>query len=188
MVEQRVTSTPLQLHELNIVNKSQNNVEEVHRTPTKPKNLPSTPTVVKSPQRTIPAREADDDELIYQLAAKRREIIDLETKLGSLKKEVQVLENQFKVKHGNEDTTSNFKSKLRFNTKNSFFKNIVDKFNEFNVNEDEFDSNVRTKNDDDFYLKEGYDFNDEEIDRNNAAEETGQLRKLNAKDIDLLRR
>lgn len=59
---------------------------------------------------------------------------------------------------------------------NKFVKTLLNKFNEFNVNEDEFDNHVRSQNDSHFYLREGYNLGEDELERE-AQEEIGFLQK-----------
>lgn len=61
---------------------------------------------------------------------------------------------------------------------NKFVKTLLNKFNEFNVNEDEFDDHVRSQNDSSFYLREGYNLGEDELERE-AEEEIGFLQKFN---------
>ena len=69
-----------------------------------------------------------------------------------------------------------------------FFKGLMDKFNEFNVNEDEFDTKTnRGKIDKEFYLKEGYEVDDEEIE-NDAHDEKRFLNTIDDSTIHAIRR
>ncbi|GMM54886.1 hypothetical protein DAKH74_015020 [Maudiozyma humilis] len=69
-----------------------------------------------------------------------------------------------------------------------FFKGLMDKFNEFNVNEDEFDTKTnRDKVDKEFYLKEGYEIDDEEIE-NDAHDEKRFLNTIDDSTIQSIRR
>lgn len=71
---------------------------------------------------------------------------------------------------------------------NRFFKGIMDKFNEFNVGEDEFDS--KTKRDEvsnAYYLKQGYNIDDEEIE-NDAHDEAKFLDKIDDSTLNSIRR
>ncbi|SMN19348.1 similar to Saccharomyces cerevisiae YJR083C ACF4 Protein of unknown function [Maudiozyma saulgeensis] len=71
---------------------------------------------------------------------------------------------------------------------NRFFKGLMDKFNEFNVNEDEFDT--KTKRDEvnnEYYLKQGYDLDDEEIEKD-AHDEARFLNNIDDSTINSIRR
>ncbi|CAB4254633.1 similar to Saccharomyces cerevisiae YJR083C ACF4 Protein of unknown function [Maudiozyma barnettii] len=71
---------------------------------------------------------------------------------------------------------------------NRFFKGLMEKFNEFNVNEDEFDT--KTKREDvnnAYYLKQGYELDDEEIEKE-AHDEARFLNKIDDSTINSIRR
>ena len=71
---------------------------------------------------------------------------------------------------------------------NRFFKGIMDKFNEFNVGEDEFDSKTRRDEvSNAYYLKQGYNVDDEEIE-NDAHDEAKFLDKIDDSTLNAIRR
>lgn len=71
---------------------------------------------------------------------------------------------------------------------NRFFKGIMDKFNEFNVGEDEFDSKTRRDEvSNAYYLKQGYNVDDEEIE-NDAHDEAKFLDKIDDSTLNSIRR
>lgn len=164
--------------------------------------------------------EGQGQDLLYKLAAKEREIVELEQKLQLAKRELYLLENHYRSvvagqsnshnnesPHRKEDVIQNWSRKFQkrfdevnnspnvlrskksisnfFNgevtpqrapeepkVKGGFFQNLMDKFNDFSVaeaEEEEFDR-TQNKQKDDFYLKETYEYDDEE---EIANEETG---------------
>lgn len=204
MQPQRNVSVPLQLHELNLVNKSNtdllnndnstNNNDNITNTTTTPRKLyPSTnngprlniKTKVVSPKRPS-THTAEEEDKLYKLAQKKREINELENRLSQLKKELKIMEQEYTNVNnitGDDDiqpltTTSQLPAMTNRLKESKFVKSLLTKFNEFNINEDEFDSHVASQNHPEFYLKEGYDLGEDELERE-AQEEIGFLEKLN---------
>lgn len=194
---QRNVSTPLQLHELNLVNKSNTDLSTDRKVPP----LPVTPrktqppvngprlnikTTVVSPKRNTNKNKEDNEEKLYKLAQKKREIGELEERLAQLKRELKIMEQEFYIPSSqpvpvmNNDTTpQQIQSQGRSKFKdNRFVKSILTKFDEFNIGEDEFDDHVKSQNESDFYLKEGYDLGEDELERE-AQEEIGFLQRFN---------
>lgn len=116
--DQRVISQPIELHKLSIVDKhSQDQQQQSHQqqqqvqsgsqsprvtTPLKPKRLaipissPQRSTANQSPVSDHASPISADQDLIYKLAAKHREISELNFKLEVAQKELKQLEFQFK--------------------------------------------------------------------------------------------
>lgn len=116
--DQRVISQPIELHKLSIVDKhSQGQQQQSHQkqhevqpesksprvtTPLKPKRLaipissPQRSTTNQSPVSDHASPISTDQDLIYKLAAKHREINELNFKLEVAQKELKQLELQFK--------------------------------------------------------------------------------------------
>ncbi|QHS74310.1 Acf4p [Saccharomyces paradoxus] len=116
--DQRVISQPIELHKLSIVDKhSQDQQQQSHQqqqqvqsgsqsprvtTPLKPKRLaipissPQRSTTNQSPVSDHASPISTDQDLIYKLAAKHREISELNFKLEVAQKELKQLEFQFK--------------------------------------------------------------------------------------------
>lgn len=116
--DQRVISQPIELHKLSIVDKhSQGQQQQPHQkqhevqpesksprvtTPLKPKRLaipissPQRSTTNQSPVSDHASPISTDQDLIYKLAAKHREINELSFKLEVAQKELKQLELQFK--------------------------------------------------------------------------------------------
>lgn len=239
--QQRKVSTPLELHQLNLVNKQTNHIPVLpprnekntdssspggspHLIPPvtpKKKNLAPITPVKRSIQEDP---KGDPDDIIYRLAYKKREIIELENTLKFLKIELHDLEIEFKesqpeimqTQMGSRQFQQTFDDlKSRFNntihslttqngnldikaTNNNngngngaggrFFKGIIDKFNEFNINEDEFDDKTRRVDvDKQFYLKDGYEVDLEEIE-NDAKDEEMFLNKIDHETINNFKR
>lgn len=173
-----------------------------------------------------------NQDLLYKLAAKKRQIVELEQALNLARKELHVLETRYESvvspkanpnsslnnhENGNANSPMKPKNELMQNwskrvqktldevnnspnvikskqsissffngevnapntqeranesTRPSFFQNILDKFNEFSVAEEEEEEFDRTQNSqiDQFYLKDKLDYDDEEEIPN---EETG---------------
>ncbi|EHN01648.1 Acf4p [Saccharomyces cerevisiae x Saccharomyces kudriavzevii VIN7] len=115
--DQRVVSQPIELHKLSIVDKHSQGQQQQQQqdqpmqsgsqsprvaTPLKPKRLA---IPISSPQRSIATHSpvsdhqspiSTDQDLIYKLAAKHREINELSFKLQVAQKELKQLELQFK--------------------------------------------------------------------------------------------
>lgn len=182
---QRNVSTPLQLHELNIVNKSSSDLhsskDETTTTPPIPGprlNIktkvisPRRPPQQQTPQQTPQLNnEINNDDTLYTLATKKRQIVELEQQLIQLKKEVAILESGLQ-RDSNINNINNNNM-----TRPKFMQTILDKFNEFNVGEDEFDNQLQSRNNDEFYLKNGYDLGEDELEKE-AREEMGFLQRL----------
>lgn len=242
---QRNISTPLELHELNIVNKTnndhssstsinsgrRNNEPDMGQTTPRKGQVSGVPmagprlnirTTVVSPRRNGVSQsnlEFDENEKLYKLAQKKREINELELKLVQLKKEYKMMEQELKPILNNIHSKAGSTKSKRMNGRgksennyseysdnvddydyddddadsslisisqripnkfkeNKFVKSLLNKFNEFNVNEDEFDNNVQSQNDSKFYLKEGYNLGEDELEME-AQEEIGFLRRFN---------
>lgn len=145
-------------------------------------------------------------DLLFKLAAKEREIVELEQKLQTARKELHILESHYRSTvpgqpqgsvnaQNKNDVIQNWSKRVQrtldevnnspnvirskksisnfFNPegqppqakgKGGFLQNLVEKFNEFTVAEDEEEEFDRTQNKqgDDFYLKEKLDYDDEE--------------------------
>lgn len=178
----------------------------------------------KSQRNSVSSSQSEDQshDVLYKLAAKEREIVELEQKLQSAKRELSLLESQYRSmlagqadSHGSVNSNNNRKDVVMQNlsrkfqrtldevnnspnvlkskksisnffngetsqprsvekpkTNGGFFQNLMDKFNDFSVAEDEEEEFDRTQNTqkDDFYLKEKLEYDDEEDIPN---EETG---------------
>ncbi|CCC70376.1 hypothetical protein NCAS_0E03060 [Naumovozyma castellii] len=259
--QQRVISQPIELQKLSLVNKQQKNASSTVSTPTIPKKPINMQIPITSPVKPIdfstdddndydddyeeeesyvmasPTRKnqnaTDNEDLIYQLASKQREITELEALLNKARDQLKSLEIQFRdslprdgpvqlgasnkvwlsvmqrkinevnnspnvirgkksisnfftntantvnAKYNNMQTQTQTqrpvppppsRSKTRGGT---FLSSLVEKFNEFNVDEaeeDEFDeshSNVRDK----FYLKEQFGCEEDEDVEDTIADE-----------------
>lgn len=235
----RITSNPVELHKLSIVDKQTDNrtrdASPTRLTPGAQRNAPPPPSPrrlglqISLPIESSPVKDTESIELspvssqsnsrrdsassdhgkqdlLYKLAAKEREIVELEQKLQTARKELHLLESHYRstvprqpassgtaqntndvIQHWSKrvqrtlDDVNNSPNVIRskksistfFNAdqqppqagaKGGFFQNLVDKFSEFSVAEDEEEEFDRTQNKqkDDFYLKEKLDYDDEE--------------------------
>lgn len=188
---QRNVSTPLQLHELNLVNKSNTDLSRDGKAPPQPVTPRKTQPPANGPRLNIkttvmsPKRNpsSDHEDKLYKLAQKKREIGELEERLVQLKKELKIMEQEFSIPSSkssvmdHNDATAQSQPQGKFKD-NRFVKSLLTKFNEFNIGEDDFDDHVKSQNDADFYIKEGYDLGEEELERE-AQEEIGFLQRFN---------
>lgn len=241
----RIVSNPVELHKLSIVDKhtGSRDVSPTRLAPAEQGNAPQSPRrlglqislpIESSPVKDTESLElspvsshttsrrqsaASEHDILFKLAAKEREIVELEQKLHTARKELHLLESQYRstvptnspskneviqnwskrVQRTLDDVNNSpnvIKSKKSISSffnaepqqpqsrgKGGFFQNLVDKFNEFSVAEDEEEEFDRTQNKqkDDFYLKEKLDYDDDEEVVNEATGST----LLNVKDSKL---
>lgn len=188
---QRNVSTPLQLHELNLVNKSNTDLSPDRKLPPQPVTPRKTQPPANGPRLNIkttvmsPKRNpsTDHENKLYKLAQKKREIGELEERLTQLKKELKMMEQEFSMpssqSHVTNDGTAQMPAQGQSKFKdNKFVKTLLTKFNEFNIGEDDFDDHVKSQNESDFYIKAGYDLGEDELERE-AQEEIGFLQRFN---------
>ncbi|CCK69903.1 Acf4p KNAG_0D01510 [Huiozyma naganishii CBS 8797] len=123
---------------------------------------------------------AVDDQLLYTLAAKQREMSELESRMAVLRKEVAELESQVCESRGYRPEGNGGAglprdpvklAEIATTTTNRLWRGLVDKFNEFNVAEDEFDDKQKKdRRYKEYYIKEAYDFDEDEIEEESRKE------------------